>query len=296
MCARADELFGGDLPARLERLHLIAKRMAFRGRPGSRHSRGIGDGLEFADHRDYSLGDDPRFIDWSYYARMEKLLVRLFHTHSEAPVAVLLDVSASMAAPGARKFTYALRTAAAMTYIAMGGLEKVMLVPFSNRLLPSLETGRNRSQIPQVLEFLAGLIAGGHTDLPRCANQFVQIRPSTGTVLLISDLCDVEASLSPALGRLVGKNRDVTVIHVQESLANQPTGPVMLQHAETGMALPVTLTDEIIRSAEGFSAATRFECERACAAAGANYVAAATDMEFERLVLYCLVRAGVVGG
>ncbi|RPI63335.1 MAG: DUF58 domain-containing protein, partial [Planctomycetaceae bacterium] len=68
--------------ARLERLALIAKRLAAQG-VGPRRSRRLGDGLEFADHRDYSPGDDPRFIDWPYYARMEKLLLRLFHEHGE---------------------------------------------------------------------------------------------------------------------------------------------------------------------------------------------------------------------
>ena len=125
------EFFDEGFLARLERLHLAGKHVAARERGGSRRSRRVGDGLEFADHRAYAPGDDVRFIDWPYYARMEKLLLRLFHEHSESEVGILLDASGSMAPAGSReKFHYALRAAAALTFVAMGGLERVVIVPF----------------------------------------------------------------------------------------------------------------------------------------------------------------------
>jgi len=74
--------------------------LAARGSAGQRRSRRLGDGLEFADHRDYSAGDDVRFIDWPYYARMEKLLLRLFHEHSEGQITNRLDSSAPLAPGG----------------------------------------------------------------------------------------------------------------------------------------------------------------------------------------------------
>ncbi|MFP3936816.1 MAG: DUF58 domain-containing protein [Phycisphaerae bacterium] len=294
MSPRGEDLLGDDLPARLERLHLIAKQMAMGGRRGRRRAGGIGDGLEFADHRDYSPGDDPRFIDWSYYARMEKLLVRLFHTHSEAPVALLVDVSASMAAPQPGKFIYALRTAAAMAYVAMGGLEQVVLLPFSDRLHRPLTTARNRAEIPRVLEFLAGRSARGRTDLLGCAEQFGRAYESTGTVLIISDLCDTEDTLSAALARFGADRRDVAVIHVDQPPSHSP-GPAVLTDAESGGELLVDLTEGTVRATMERHQRWRAECERICTARGALYVAAPTELAFERLVLHCLVRAGVVG-
>ncbi|MGC9455115.1 MAG: DUF58 domain-containing protein [Phycisphaerae bacterium] len=294
MSVSADDLLGGDLPARLERLHLIAKRMAFRGRRGVRRSRGVGDGLEFADHRDYSPGDDPRFIDWSCYARMEKLLVRLFHTHSEAPVALLLDVSASMSAPDTSKFIYALRTAAALTYIAMGGMEQVLLLPFSDRLHRPLVTGRNRLEIPRVLEFLASMTAGGRSRFGHCAEQFARSYASVGSALLVSDLCDMEGVLSGGLARLAGSGRDLAVIHVTEPPSLRQSGPAVLEDAETGRELLLELSEETIRSAGRRHRQWQGDCEAICRSRGAVYVHAPTDLAFERLVLYCLARAGLV--
>ncbi len=296
MPGRREELFDRDLLVRLERLHLIAKRIAFRGHGGQRRSRGIGDGLEFADHRDYSPGDDLRFIDWNYYARMEKLLLRLFHTHSEAPVGLLIDVSASMAAPDEGKLMYALRTAAALVYVAMGGLERVTVVPFSDRLHTPLTTGRNRSEITRVLEFLSALTAHGQTDLLRCAEQFARGYSSVGTLLVVSDLCDSESVLETALGRLAPLRRDVSVVHVFEPTPDVPSGPVVLRDAEKGREITAEITPESLRSAVERHARWCRGCQRACAARGAAYVPAPTDLPFERLVLDSLRRAGVVAG
>src|SRR5512140_2366958 len=100
MSSRRYSFCDEDFLARLERLHLVAKHVASRWSAGQRRSHRMGDGLEFADHRDYAGGDDIRFIDWPFYARMEKLLLRLFHEHSESDVAIMLDASGSMS-PGA---------------------------------------------------------------------------------------------------------------------------------------------------------------------------------------------------
>ncbi len=181
-----NDIFDADFLALLERLHLLAKRIASGPAAGQRRSRRIGDGLEFADHRDYAPGDDIRFLNWPYYARMEKLLLRLFHQHSDQAVFVLLDCSASMAS----KFHYALRTAAALTYVAMGGLERVVLQPFSDDLAVPFRTGRNRAQILPVLDYLTALAPSGRTDLAHCANRLAAAPDCGGTLLVISDLLD----------------------------------------------------------------------------------------------------------
>jgi uncharacterized protein (DUF58 family) len=56
-----------------------------------------GQSVEFADYRDYALGDDLRQLDWNVYARLEKLLVKLFIEEEDLTVAFLVDGSASMA-------------------------------------------------------------------------------------------------------------------------------------------------------------------------------------------------------
>jgi len=297
----ADEAF----LARLERLHLIAKRLAARGHPGPRRSRRLGDGLEFADHRDYVRGDDIRFIDWPYYARMEKLLLRMFHEHSEADVVIMLDTSASMASGGAmEKFNYARRAAAALAYVAMGSLERVIIQPFGESLGEQTRSPRSRQHVLEVLDFLAGLAPAGRTHLGQCAELLAARQDaagpagSAGTVVIISDLMDCRDELGAALGRLIRPGRDLTVLHTYSAGEESPAlgGPVLLRQAETLERMVVDVTDDVLASYRRQFAEFRAACERACVSHGAIYAAAPTDVPFEQLVLNTLKRAGVLAG
>ena len=291
--------FDEDFLRRLERLRLIAKRLSGRPSPGARRSRRLGDGLEFADHRDYTPGDDIRFVDWPYYARMDKLLLRLFHEHSEAEVMILLDVSASMAPAGAMdKFDFARRTAAALAYVAMASLERVVVQPFAAELGEPLRTGRNRDQILSVLDFLAALVPWGRTDLERCSTLLARQGGRPGTLILISDLADCQSALPGALARLRKLAGEAAVIHVHDPADAQPAlvGSTLLQAAEEPARVTLTITPEVLASYRQRWGEHTAACQRACVAAGAAYVLAGSDLPFDRLVLHTLRRAGVLTG
>ena len=73
------------------------------GLKGGRRSVKRGQSVEFADYRDYTLGDDLRQLDWNVYARLEKLFVKLFVEEEDVTVTLLIDASASMASGHARQ-------------------------------------------------------------------------------------------------------------------------------------------------------------------------------------------------
>ena len=81
----------------LERLLLLMRSPVRGGLKGGRRSVKRGQSVEFADYRDYALGDDLRQLDWNVYARLEKLFVKLFIEEEDVTVTLLLDASASMA-------------------------------------------------------------------------------------------------------------------------------------------------------------------------------------------------------
>ena len=297
--SRRDSVFDEEFLVRLRRLHLIAKRVAAHGAAGVRRSRRMGDGLEFADHRSYAPGDDIRFIDWPYYARMERLLLRLFHERSEADVVIMLDASGSMAPGGAmRKFDYACRAAAALAFVAMGGLERVVLQPFSAELSSPLHTGRNRGQILEVLDFLARLQPAGETHLRKCAELLARQLDAPATVLVVSDLLDCGDDLSQVLAVLRSLRCEVTLLHVFSPLDASPEldGPVRLQQAETDETMVLRVTDDVRRSYCQRWAAFCTAVSRTAASRAATYVPAPTDIPFEQLVLRTLRQAGVLAG
>ena len=72
------KLLSPDLMAQLERLELVTRKI-FRGRlKGERRSKRKGQSVEFADFRNYVAGDDLRTLDWNLYARLDKLIIKLF--------------------------------------------------------------------------------------------------------------------------------------------------------------------------------------------------------------------------
>lgn len=294
---RRQELFDDDFLALLERLRLAGKQLSSRPSAGSRRGRRIGDGMEFADFRDYSAGDDLRFVDWPYYARMERLLVRLFHQHSEGGVTVLLDTSASMAPAGDRpKLDYALKTTAALAFVAMANFERVTVQPFADKLAPPMAAGRNRQAILPLLDFLAGVTAGGRTDLASAVGKLLAGPPRPSMVILISDLLDSGQALADAAGLLSAQGVELVVVHVYSPADAAPSPPALLEleHAETLQRLNIhadqRLLDEYRRQWQVFATG----CERACTVRGGTYVGAPTDMPFDQLVLRTLRKAGVL--
>lgn len=288
------QFFDEAFLTRLERLRLAAKH-ALRPLPGARASRRLGDGLEFADHRAYAPGDDLRFIDWPYFARMERLLLRLVHEHSEAEVAILLDTSASMGSAGG-KFDYARRAAAALAYVALGGHERVLLAPFDSALAPIVHAGRSREHIFGLLEALGDLAPGGRTDLAAAVQELIGRCPRAGVVLLISDLLDCREALEAALARLRIAGRRTDVLHIVSPAEAAPelSGPILLEHAEDRSRLGIDASKELLAQYRLQWQQFADGCRQACLAQGAVYQAAPTDVPIDRLVLVSLKQAGVL--
>src|SRR5204863_8524817 len=139
-------LFDSAFLAKLEQLHLLARKI-FRGEHhAERRSRQSGSSLEFADYRTYAFGDDLRSIDWNVYARLDRLFVKLFEQEQDLDVHFLVDASASMrwASSFSPKLDQGRRIAAALSYIALSNLDRVNIVWFGSALGRDLGLSRGK--------------------------------------------------------------------------------------------------------------------------------------------------------
>src|SRR5437868_8015018 len=155
--ASGTALFDKAFLKKLEYLDLIARRLVFGRQQALRPSVKKGASIEFKDFREYSPGDDPRSVDWSVYARLGELVIKLFRQEEELDLWVLLDRSASMNFGEPNKFDYARRVAAALAYIGLANLDSAGILPFDSELRPGLERLRGKGQVLRLMQLLEGL-------------------------------------------------------------------------------------------------------------------------------------------
>ncbi len=238
------------------------------GAVGTEHrSRMRGPGMEFADYRRYSFGDDPRSLDWSAYLRLGKLFMKIYETELHIPVRILLDRSESMDCEGAEesKYLYAQRLAATFAYLALLHLDTVTVVPFAERLDKPLIASGGRDRLWPVLQFLGGHSCAGGTNLFGATKEFMGNFTSRGIVIVISDFFD-EHGCERAVEMLRSAGHDFVLVQVHSAEEQRPSaaGELILEDAETAAQRTVDCSPESTALYE--RRFLEFSCE-ACAAA-----------------------------
>src|SRR6266851_2860927 len=160
-------LLDSQFLARLEQLELVSRKIFLGRMKGERRSKRKGQSVEFADYRNYVIGDDLRFLDWNLFARLERLFIRLFMEEEDLHFYVLLDNSLSMDFGSPTKLHYAKQIAAALGFIGLVNLDRVVIEVFNNRLTQSLPALRGRRSLWRLLDFLEKVEPAGPSDLTR---------------------------------------------------------------------------------------------------------------------------------
>src|SRR5688500_13539263 len=174
-------LFDSDFLKKLEYLSLVSKRV-FRGSIlAQRRTMQLGGGIEFADHRQYTPGDDFRYLDWNVYARHGDLLLKRFQEEEDLHVYFLLDCSKSMDYGDPSKFDFARQITAALAYIALADLDRVSVTAFADDIIADFPLTRGKGRVLSLLKFLENLPASGQdTNLERVATGFVHLDQRSG--------------------------------------------------------------------------------------------------------------------
>ncbi len=271
---------------RLERLSLLSKKI-FAGKVQSlRRSTHKGNSAEFADYRSYELGDDLRYIDWNIYARLEKLLIKLFVAEEELSLYIIIDNSKSMCCPDDEKFIYAKKIAAALSYISLANLDRVGISAFSNKLDVHVMPSRGRKHFFTCVHYIESMEEDGGTSINKALFEFAKIMKRPGVVLLISDFFDPEGYES-GLSFLQYKKFDVNIVQVFNPIERDMTlqGDLRLTDVETNEFIDVTVTEKLTKMYHDEFGALSSELEAFCMKRGITHLSAPTDYHFEDLIL-----------
>jgi uncharacterized protein (DUF58 family) len=276
--------FENDFLKKLEYLRVVSKR-AFAGQNrADRLTPKRGRGIEFADHRPYTAGDDFRHIDWKAYKRLGRLLLRLFDEERDLPIYLMLDCSRSMAEPA--KFDMARRLTAALCYIGLVHLDRVTMLPFGRGLGNESSPGRGKGRIFRVFEMLERLEASGPTDLRESFKEFASRPRQKGLTVIVSDFLD-PGGFETGLKILRSLGHDVFVIHIVSARDRDPgsLGDARFVDAETGDLRQVDVTPRLIAAYKAAWEAHAAALEEFCGRYSIGYVSADVDRPFEDVVM-----------
>jgi uncharacterized protein (DUF58 family) len=287
------KLFDDEFLKKLEYLYLVSKKLFAGHIRAERRTRKVGSGIEFADHRGYTTGDDFRYIDWNIYGRMDKLLLRLFEEEEDLSIYMLLDTSTSMRiGEPAPKLHYAMKLVAALCYIGLANLDRVSIVPFSDALHGRLPPARGSGRIFKVFDFLTGLEAGWVTNLVACLTRFVQENKRRGMVVVVSDFYD-PVGYEAGLNVLRYHKFEPFVIQLYDPKeANPPlAGDLTLVDCETGEPKEVTISASLLERYKREHERYCDELSQFCTARAIPFFRTHTGAPFDDLVLR-IFRAG----
>ncbi len=281
--------------AQLERLELVTRKV-FRGRmKGERRSRRKGQSVEFADFRQYVPGDDLRSLDWNLYARLDKLIIKLFLEEEDLHFFTLIDASLSMDFGSPTKLQYAKQLAAALGFVGLIRTDRVRIETLGQDPHQQGPVLRGRRSVWRMLDYLDGIQAGESTSLAQGVKNFCIRNTGKGIVVLISDLMD-KNGYEAALRYLVSRQMDVYVIHVlsQEELDPDVKGDLKLVDCEDQDIAEITVSAPLLAKYKSTLNAFVSGAQEFCNRRGMNYLLANNQTPVKDLIGSYLRRRGLV--
>src|SRR6516165_1093190 len=288
-------LLDPDFMHKLEQLELVSRKIIMGRMKGERKSKRRGSSVEFAEHRNYSVGDDLRHIDWNVYGRLDRLFLKLFLEEEDLHVYTLLDASLSMDFGSPTKLRYGKQVAAALAFIGLVNHDRVLVDTFSARLDQGLHGIRGRSQMWRVVQYLEQLQPSGASNLTAAAREFAIRHAGKGVVVVISDFLD-KHGYQDALRYLLARNMDIYVIHVlsQQEVEPDLVGDLRLVDAEDDEPAEVTISAPLLKRYKDNLNAFVGGLKDWCTKRGIVYILTTNQNPFDKLILNYLRERGLL--
>ena len=215
--ARYERFYDPRVLARVGRLELRAKMVVEGIITGLHKSPYHGQAVEFADHRAYVPGDDPRHIDWKVYGRQSRWVIKKFEEETNLRAHILLDSSESMRfGYGDRmsKYEYGGTLAASLTYLLNRQLDAVGLTLFDSEIRASIPVSTSKNVLSWIGDAMDRTTPAEKTRFEGVFEQLAETFPRRGMIILISDLFAPREQITKALQAFSVRGHDLVVFHV----------------------------------------------------------------------------------
>ncbi len=278
---------------RIKSLALRAK-VVVEGFAGGLHrSPYHGFSAEFSEYRQYSPGDDLRYLDWKLYARSDRYYLKRFEDETNVRCHLVLDVSRSMGY-GSISYTkadYARTAVATLAYFLSKQRDAVGLVTFDQEIVDYLPARYRPGHLHRIMLSLERAPSGTATRLTVPLDHIARTVAKRGIIVIVSDLLAPLTALETHLGYLRARGHDVIILRVLDPAERgfTFTGPAMFHDVESGRNLyvdPDTAREEYLRRFADHAAVV----STASSSLGIDYYDMTTERPLE-LVLFDFISA-----
>ena len=259
-----------------------------------------GQTVEFADYREYQLGDDIRRIDWNLYSRFEKHFIKLFTDERQMQVQIFVDCSGSMGKISPQKKAYSLATAAALGYLAVHNMDKVTFhTMLGNAAENKFGTIIGKSAFFRAINELESLPFEGDTDIEACVTG-TDISARNGLSVIVSDFF-TESNWKKAVDYLLFKKRQVLLVQVllPEEIDPSYDGRITLIDSEAIDAadernMKLKINRSMRKAYQEALADFRKDIHEFCKKRDAGYLSLCTKTPIEKVLFGELFNIGII--
>ena len=271
--------------ARMKNLSMVARGVVEGSISGLHSSPYKGFSVEFAEHREYTSGDDPRHLDYKMLARTDRLYIKQYEEETNMRVQILLDTSASMGYQHESKITklqYGSYLTAILAYLMTRQQDSVGLTTFDTSIgldMPARSSPRHFNEMMQRLEAIE---PSEETDIASILHLLANRFKKRCLIVLISDLYDDPDEVMRALHHFHHRRHEVIVFNVFDKAEVEfPfTDTIAFHDLETNDKIqidPAYVRESYLEQIDGFIAGYR----RACAESNIDYVMTDTSVPYD---------------
>ncbi len=207
--------------SKLSNLELIARLVVEGFIVGLHKSPYHGFSVEFSEHRQYSPGDETRYIDWKVYGRTDKYFIKQFEEETNLRAYIILDASRSMAYSSGNnitKFEYACYLAGALSYLIMMQRDAVGLVIYDEGIRKFLPPRSVKSYLDLILSELERTEPGNRTNTAKSLHLVAERIKRRGLVIVLSDLLDEQSEVISAFKHFKHKKNELIVFQILDPM------------------------------------------------------------------------------
>ncbi len=202
----------------LGRLVLLSRYVVEGNLSGAHRSPLKGPSSEFADHKAYGIGDDPKHIDWRVYGRTDKYYIKRYEDETNLRVYLSVDRSMSMAFSSDEKiktkYKFACHLAAALGYVTVKTRDSAGLFLHSDKVDIQMDARNSLMHLNNMFKQLQSYSPANTTSISGALHEIAAGVRRRGLIIVISDLLGDEDEITVALAHLRKQNHDVIVFHV----------------------------------------------------------------------------------